>query len=155
STGGFGPDFRGPWRRRPPLRNRVHDNWLHAHAIDHERGRIVLHTVYPHGESPEYTDVGFEGLVVHHFEQQQCGGCPYPANVLLEVEEAEPHRSAPPQPIREQRGRPCQTYLYNLASTRSLSSPSCSISRSWGGERQKYLTSRTAKACVRDYRGGR
>ena len=56
------------------MRDSVHDNWLYAHAVDHERCRIVLHTVYPHVEPPEYTDVVFEGVVVHHFEQQKGGG---------------------------------------------------------------------------------
>jgi hypothetical protein len=68
----------------------VHDNWLYAQAVDHERCRIVLHTVYPHVEPPEYTDIIFEGVVVHHFEQQKVGGGPYPANVLFDVEEADP-----------------------------------------------------------------
>ena len=69
----------------------VHDNWLYAHAVDHERCRIVLHTVYPHVQPPEYTDIVFEGVVVHHFEQQKVGGGPYPANVLFDVEQADPH----------------------------------------------------------------
>jgi hypothetical protein len=72
------------------MRDSVHDNWLYAHAVDHERCRIALHTVYPHVEPPEYTDVVFEGVVVHHFEQQKCGGGPYPADVLFDVEEANP-----------------------------------------------------------------
>ena len=66
----------------------VHDNWVYAQAVDHERCRIVLHTVYPHVEPPEYTDIVFEGVVVHHFEQQKVGGGPYPANVLFDAEEA-------------------------------------------------------------------
>jgi hypothetical protein len=68
----------------------VHDNWLYAQAVDHERCRIVLHTVWPHREPPEYTDIIFEGVVVHHFEQQKVGSGPDPANVLFDVEEADP-----------------------------------------------------------------
>ena len=30
------------------MRNSIHDNWLSAHVVDHERCRIVLHTVWPH-----------------------------------------------------------------------------------------------------------
>jgi hypothetical protein len=71
------------------MRGTVHDNWLYAQAVDHERCLIVLHTVYPHVEPPEYTDVVFEGVVVHHFEQQKVGGGQYPANVLFDVEEAD------------------------------------------------------------------
>ena len=67
----------------------VHDNWLYAQVVDHEQCRIVLHTVWPHCEPPEYTDIVFEGVSVHHFEQQKMGG-PDPANVLFEVEEADP-----------------------------------------------------------------
>jgi hypothetical protein len=29
-----------------------------------------LHTIYPHGDPWEYTDVVFEGVVANHFEQQ-------------------------------------------------------------------------------------
>src|SRR5258708_1754683 len=72
------------------MRDSVHDNWLYAQSVDHERCRIVLHTVYPHADPPEYTDVVFEGVVVHHFEQQKVGGGLYPANVLFDVEEADP-----------------------------------------------------------------
>ena len=72
------------------MHQHVHDNWLYAQVVDHERCRIVLHTVWPHSEPPEYTDVVFEGVVVHHFEQQKVGGGPYPANMLFDAEESEP-----------------------------------------------------------------
>ena len=68
----------------------VHDNWVYSHAVDHEGCRIILHTFYPHNDPPEYTDVVFEGVVVHHLEQQKVGGGPHPAAVLFDVEEAEP-----------------------------------------------------------------
>ncbi len=72
------------------MRDSVHDNWVYAQAVDHERCRIVLHTVYPHVDPPEYTDIVFEGVVVHHFEQQKVGGGTYPSNVLFDAEESEP-----------------------------------------------------------------
>lgn len=65
----------------------VHDNWLYAHWVDHDQGLVVLHTVYPHCAPPEYTDLVFEGVVAHHFEQQQMAEGPNPSNVLFEVEE--------------------------------------------------------------------
>ncbi|KAA5541923.1 hypothetical protein FYK55_17150 [Roseiconus nitratireducens] len=72
------------------MRVSVHDNWVYAQSVDHERCHIVLHTVYPHAEPPEYTDILFEGVVVHHFEQQKVGPGPYPANVLFDVKESDP-----------------------------------------------------------------
>jgi hypothetical protein len=67
----------------------VHDNWLYAQAVDHEQRRIVLHTVYPHVAPPEYTDVVFEGVVVHHFEQQGFGNSSKAANILFDVQETD------------------------------------------------------------------
>jgi hypothetical protein len=70
----------------------VHDNWLYAHTVDHERCRVVLHTVYPHVEppdAPEWTDVVFDGVVVHHFQELRCGAGPDPACVLFDVGEAD------------------------------------------------------------------
>jgi hypothetical protein len=72
------------------MREHVHDNWIYAQAVDHERCLIVLHTVYVHTEPPEYTDIVFAGVVVHHFEQQKVGGGEVPANVLFDVEETDP-----------------------------------------------------------------
>jgi hypothetical protein len=70
-------------------RDSVHDNWIYAHTVDHDRCRVVLHTVYPHVEPAEFTDIVFEGVVVHHFEQQNMRHGPYPANVLFDVSEAD------------------------------------------------------------------
>lgn len=67
----------------------VHDNWVYAQAVDHELCVVVLHTVYPHAQPPEFTDVVFEGVVVHHFEQQKVGTGPNPANVLFDIEAAD------------------------------------------------------------------
>src|SRR5204863_7750807 len=75
--------------RRAFVPDSVHDNWVYAQAVDHERCRIVLHTVYPHTAPEEFTDIVFEGVVVHHFEQQKVGSVSYPANVLLDVEESD------------------------------------------------------------------
>jgi hypothetical protein len=76
--------------QRISVRDSVHDNWVYAQAVDHQRCMIVLHTVFPHVDPPEYTDIVFEGVVVHHFEQQKVGGGPHPANVLFDAEESEP-----------------------------------------------------------------
>src|SRR5204863_3753197 len=84
------PGGAGGGVKSSPMRQHVHDNWIYAQAVDHERCRVVLHTVWPHGRPPEYTDIVFEGVVVHHFEQQKVGSGPHPANVLFDVEEAEP-----------------------------------------------------------------
>lgn len=72
------------------MQERVHDNWVYAQAVDYERRRIVLHTVYSHVDPHEFTDNVFDGVVVHHFEQQKISVGPDPANVLFEVEESEP-----------------------------------------------------------------
>jgi hypothetical protein len=69
----------------------VHDNLLYAQIIDHDRCRITLHTVYPHATPVEFTDVVFDGVVVHHFEQQKCDG-DASSCVLFEVEAVDPRR---------------------------------------------------------------
>lgn len=66
----------------------VHDNWVYAHTVDCDRRRVVLHTVYPHVEPREFTDIVFEGVLAHHFEEQRMGDGP--ANVLFDVTETEP-----------------------------------------------------------------
>jgi hypothetical protein len=48
----------------------LHDNWVYAHCVDYDSQMIVLHTVYPHSEPYEFTDVIFAGALVHHFEMQ-------------------------------------------------------------------------------------
>jgi hypothetical protein len=73
-------------------RESVHDNWLYAETVEHDRCRVVLHTVYPHSDPPEFTDIVFEGVVVHHFEQQKVAEGHVPSTVLFEVEESEPKR---------------------------------------------------------------
>ena len=66
----------------------LHDNWIYAHMVDHDSRRIVLHTMYPHGDLPEFTDVIFEEVLVHHFETQRMSDEPqYPSNVLFDIEE--------------------------------------------------------------------
>lgn len=67
----------------------VHDNWLYAHVVDYQRCRIVLHTIYPHFQPIEFTDIVFEGVVVHHFEQVAYGSLDTPSNVLFGVEESD------------------------------------------------------------------
>jgi hypothetical protein len=68
----------------------VHDNHVYAQVVDYERCCIVLHTVYPHANPHEFTDIRFEGVIVHHFEQQKMSGGPNPAVVLFDVEECDP-----------------------------------------------------------------
>lgn len=66
----------------------LHDNWLYAHVVDHDSRTIILHTMYPHGTSPEFTDVIFEEVLVHHFEPQcMQGEDGNPSNVLFDIEE--------------------------------------------------------------------
>ncbi|WP_035608690.1 hypothetical protein [Haloferula sp. BvORR071] len=66
----------------------LHDNWIYAHQVDHDSGVIALRTVFPHTEPHEFTDVIFEGLLAHHFQNQCMGlGGPYPLNVLFDIEE--------------------------------------------------------------------
>jgi hypothetical protein len=76
--------------REAAVRKGMHDYWVYAQAVGHERCRVVLHTVYPHAASPEYTDIVFDGVAVHHFEQQMVGRGPSPANVLFDAEAADP-----------------------------------------------------------------
>ena len=66
----------------------LHDNWIYAHQVDCELRTIVLHTVYPRGISPEFTDVIFGDVLVHHFETQCMSVDPsFPSNVLFDIEE--------------------------------------------------------------------
>jgi hypothetical protein len=59
----------------------VHDNNVYAFAVLCEQRRIVLHTEYRDGGAEEYTDVVFDGVVAHHFEDVLEG------NILFGVEE--------------------------------------------------------------------
>src|SRR5688572_23609445 len=68
----------------------LHDNWIYAHQVDHASGTIVLRTVYPLSDPPEFTDVFFEGVLVHHFQTQRMAAgerSPYPSNVIFDIEE--------------------------------------------------------------------
>jgi len=78
----------GVRRRRAFVRDSVHDNWVYAQAVDHERCRVVLHTVYPHVEPPDFTDIVFDGVTAIHFELPLFSRGPYPANVLFDAQEA-------------------------------------------------------------------
>lgn len=64
----------------------VHDNNVYAYAVLCEHRRIVLHTEYRHGDPEEYTDVVFDGVVAHHFEDVLDG------NILFDVGEVDPER---------------------------------------------------------------
>lgn len=64
----------------------VHDNHVYLQIVDHEAARIVLHTWYPPAPD-EYTDIVFEGVVVHHFERQAVG--PDAQIILFDVYEGD------------------------------------------------------------------
>jgi hypothetical protein len=69
------------------MQTSLHDNWIYAHCVDHDSRLIVLYTLYPHGDTWEYTDVIFEEVLVHHFETQcMSDGSAYPSNVLFDIE---------------------------------------------------------------------
>ncbi len=72
------------------MRDSVHDNLVYAQAVDYEHGRIVLHPVYQDIEPPEFTDIVFDGVVVHHFEQQAFRDAPIAANILFDAKESPP-----------------------------------------------------------------
>jgi hypothetical protein len=46
----------------------VHDNYVYAYVVDCEHRRLILHTSYPVGDTQEYTDAVFIGVVAHFFE---------------------------------------------------------------------------------------
>jgi hypothetical protein len=62
----------------------VHDNNVYAYAVLCEQRRIVLHTQYRDGSPEEYTDVVFEGVVAHHFEDVLEG------NIRFGIDEVDP-----------------------------------------------------------------
>jgi hypothetical protein len=68
----------------------VHDNLVYAQAVDNDGCRVVLHTVYPHTDPPEYTDIEFVGVVAYHIEQQAFRGGRVSANVVFDAEESDP-----------------------------------------------------------------
>ena len=68
----------------------IHDHWVYGQAVDHEKGVIVLYTIFPHVTPSLYVDVIFEAVVVHHFEQQNVGG-QAPAVVLFDITEEDPY----------------------------------------------------------------
>ena len=78
---------------RRAMPDSVHDNWVYAEAVDLDRCRVVLHTYYPHVVPHEFTDIVFDGVVVHHFEERRVGDgriLERPWNVLFDAEEVEP-----------------------------------------------------------------
>ena len=64
----------------------VHDNNVYGYAVLCERRRIVLHTEYRDGGAEEYTNVVFDGVVAHHFEDVLDG------NILFSVEVVDPEQ---------------------------------------------------------------
>ena len=68
----------------------VHDNEVYAQVADYAGCRIVLHTVYPPADPPEFTDIEFSGVVASHVELQAFRGVGVSANILFDVTEANP-----------------------------------------------------------------
>lgn len=68
----------------------VHDNLVYGQAVDYDGCRVVLHTVYPHADPPEYTDIVFAGVAAYHVEQQAFRGSGVSANVVFDAEEFDP-----------------------------------------------------------------
>jgi hypothetical protein len=66
----------------------VHDNLVYAKIVDYEACRIILHTVYPHSDPPEFTDIVFSGVVAHHIEHEAFRGGGLSANVVFDAEES-------------------------------------------------------------------
>lgn len=77
------------YRSAKKMKISLHDNWLYAHLVDHDSRMIVLHTMYPHEKTPQFTDVVFKEVRVHHFETEcmRATENDYPANVLFDIEE--------------------------------------------------------------------
>ena len=64
----------------------VHDSNVYAYAVLCEQRRIVLHTEYRDGGAEEYTDVLFDGVIAHHFDDVLDG------NILFDIEEEDPQK---------------------------------------------------------------
>jgi hypothetical protein len=61
----------------------VHDNIVYAYTVDCEARRLVLHTVFRHRETNEFTDVVFREVVAHDFSNV------LPGNILFDVAESD------------------------------------------------------------------
>jgi hypothetical protein len=59
----------------------VHDNNIYAYSVSCDGRRIVLYTEYHEQGQAEYTDVIFEGVDAHHFQDQLNG------NIILDIED--------------------------------------------------------------------
>jgi hypothetical protein len=60
----------------------IHDNNIYSLEVRCEQECIVLHTEFLVGESPEFTDIEFNGVKGHHFENVLEG------NILFGIEES-------------------------------------------------------------------
>ena len=74
----------------------LHDNWIYAHEVDHDARVIVLHTFFPHSTPPEFTDVIFEDVLVHHFQKALMTVTRPPSNVLFDIEPGDPSSTLKP-----------------------------------------------------------
>lgn len=61
----------------------IHDNVVYAYRVECQRRRIVLHTEFSASRSTEYTDVHFDEVVAHYFENES------EQNILFGVEEVD------------------------------------------------------------------
>ena len=46
----------------------VHDNHLYAYEFDSRTSTLIMRTMYPHSDPPEFTDVWFADVWCHHLE---------------------------------------------------------------------------------------
>ncbi|GEM_PF-2828080 len=64
----------------------IHDNWVYSHYVDYFKKRIILFTVYPHSDPEEFTDIYFDDVAFHYFEQEVMKKHEeYPPSVLFDI----------------------------------------------------------------------
>jgi hypothetical protein len=61
----------------------VHDNIVYAYCFDCEGRRLVVHTAFQDRTPHEFTDIVFDGVIAHQFQNELRG------SILFDVEEIE------------------------------------------------------------------
>lgn len=61
----------------------VHDNTVYAYTVDCRQKCIILQTEYGDGTPRELSDIVFDGVIAHRFDNQLAG------NILFDVKETE------------------------------------------------------------------